>query len=177
MRSQPGDAVLDALGRRRCASTRHGLAHLGGQRQSVAHGGQVPGPAAAEGQARQGALYIGAIAQLLDQRIAQRFVLGEELDHVEALADGRRLGQRCRQMRRQQARAGAGDGAVDDRKQVAPALAAKGLRQLQVAPCGGVHFHHRTLDKSARRSDARHVSLLGQRHIVDQRPAGGQFGA
>ena len=109
--------------------------------QGVAQGRQVARAAAPDGEPRQGPLDVRTAFQAGAQRVAQPLLVAQHLDAVEPRLDRRRIGQRRRQAVRQQARAGAGDAAVDGRQQAALAAAGQGLGQFEIAPRRRVDLH------------------------------------
>src|SRR5256885_4507568 len=78
---------------------------------------------------------------------------------------------------RDEARAGAGDGAVDDREQTAAPLARERLGELEIAPRRGVDLHGGTGGDAQRWREARKFPLLGQRRVIHQGARGGELRA
>ena len=165
--------------RRRRTEARFGEQGLdaGGRQQAVADGGEVARAAAVQRQARQRALQVRRFLQMRAQIFAQARLAEQMRDRVLARGDRGDVGQGRRQPFAEQARAGAGHGAVDDGEQAALALAAEGAAELEVAAGGGVDFQDRAGADARELRQARHLALLGQLDIVEDAAGGGQLGA
>ena len=152
-------------------------AQFGGQDQPVADRGEVARAAAPDGQPRQCALQIGRAAQGGAQILAHPGLIEEIGQAIVAAFDFRPVGERRRQACRQQARAAAGDGAVDGRQQASRTFAVQGADQFQVPPRRLIDFHDGAGLHPARRRDPGHLADLGQRDIVEQGARGADLGA
>ena len=176
-------AAQDDLGERR-RRRQQGLG-LGAQRvrqrltqiQPVAQGGEVARAAAADRQALQGAFDIRHASQRLAHAIAHRRPFDEELHQVEPTFDLGPVGQGRGDALGQQARARAGQGAVDGGEQAAIAPPVEALHQLEVAARRRVDLHRAVGPLAARRHQGRALAGLGQLDIVEQRAAGCHLGA
>ncbi len=153
---------------------------LGPQRsglaERVAQRGEVARSATAEAEASERALDIGAAAQPLAQTGAGVGPVEEELHCIEPRRDCRGVGQRCGEVLREEACAGAGLSPIDRGEKAAATLAGEGRGQLQIAPGGGVDLHDRLRRDLLRRRQIRGASLLGQRDVVHKRASGGDLG-
>ena len=145
--------------------------------QTVAQGGKIARAAAADGQALQGAFDIGRTPQRLAYPFAHGRPLDEELHQVEPALDLAALCKRCCDAFGQQAGAGTGQSAVDGGQQAAVAPPIEAFHQLEITPRRRVDLHRAVGALAARRHQRRALAGLGQFHIVEQRPAGRDFGA
>ena len=135
--------------------------------ERVAHGGEVARAAAAEPQPRERAFDVRAAAQPFAERVTGALRLDQEAHAVEPLGDGVRVGERRGQARPEQARAGAGRGAVDDREQAACAAALQRRRELEIAPRCGVDRHRRAGTRGAKPREPGQRAVLGEPQIAD----------
>ena len=111
---------------------------------------------------------IGEPPQRGAQGIAQMRILGEQLHQIEPRLDSVSGHQWRPDIRRQQPRPAAGDGAIDRVEQTALARALRGLGQLQALARGGVDRHRLGCVRDARRAQKRQRSLGGVIQIRDQ---------
>src|SRR5205823_7082180 len=90
--------------------------------------------------------------------------------------------ERAREMLRQEARAGAGQGAVDRRQKTTAPLAREALGQFEVAARRGVDLHDRAGEDALRRHQIGRAALLcpallSEGDVIDERTRGGDLGA
>ncbi len=129
--ASPGSDSLERLSRRARAAF--------SPSRSLARSRGPPRPT--DSRARRAA-DVGRAAQRLAQSARSSLSLGEECHQIEAGVDRlRRRSTAPPDRAASSARAGAGDGAVDQRRAGCPALAGQGLREFQIAPRSPVDRH------------------------------------
>ena len=171
------EIALGAGEERRHALAAHEAAQGRGFAQRVAQARQIARAAAPQRQPRHRARHVGGAAQEVADVAAQALLASEEGDRVEPLVDRGAVCQRRREMRCEEARAGAGDAAVDGREQAALALAGEGLAEFEIAPRRRVDLQERARGELARWQQRRHLALLRQRDVIDERARSRQLGA
>ena len=163
-------------GRRPSSSARSSARKRGVSAERVAHRGEIARAAAAERDARQRALDIGAARAGARALGAQAPGVDEERHRVEPAVDRAGIGQRRRQMLRPAAarprRSRCGRSRRAGCRWRSPVKVSVSSRLRRVAASISITAPSA---EAARRREARQLALLRQLDIVDQRAAGGQL--
>ena len=104
-------------------------------------------------------------------------MFGKQGDGGQSAIDRRRVGQGGRDPCLELARPCGGDGHVHDGKQAAVAGAIRPAGKFEACAGGSVDCHQAAVAGTARRLEHRRRAGLGEGHVVDQRPGGGDLRA
>eukprot|EP01136_Pigoraptor_vietnamica_P023031 Opistho-1_new@6302 len=145
--------------------------------ETVAQLAEIARAATAGGEAADGAADIGERPQRGAQIVAQAGLVMEALDEIEPRLDRIAIHQRRGDIGAEQARARAGDGAIDRIEQAALAGAGLALGQLEAFARRGVDRHAGVGTRDTRRAQKGQGALGGMFEIGDEPAGGGQRGA